>query len=79
MIKFLLAWAQISLISFNTWQIANQKILGSIIVGFFISIIWSFNVQDISRSDLKDKIIYSIGATIGVATGIYGSKFVYTL
>ena len=52
---FILAWVQVSLISLNTWQIANHKIIGSIVVGFLISLVWTFNVQDISKSDLGAK------------------------
>ena len=74
---FILAWVQVSLISLNTWQIANHKIIGSIVVGFLISLVWTFNVQDISKSDLGAKFMYAGGAMTGTATGLALSIIFY--
>jgi len=74
---FTLAWIQVSLICLNTWQIANQKIPGALIVGFLISLVWTFNVQSISRSNLLAKITYSLGAMAGTATGLALSFAIY--
>lgn len=68
--NFILAWMQVSLICLNTWQIANSKFLGALFVGFLISLVWTFNVQDIARSTLSQKIIYSLGAMLGTGTGM---------
>ena len=75
--NFTLAWVQVSLICLNTWQIANQKIPGALIVGFLISLVWTFNVQSISRSNLLAKITYSLGAMAGTATGLALSFAIY--
>lgn len=74
---FTLAWLQVTLICLNTWQIANQKIPGALIVGFLISLVWTFNVQSISRSNLLAKITYSLGAMAGTATGLALSFAIY--
>lgn len=68
--NFGLAWLQVTLISLNTWQIANKKIVGALIVGFLISLVWTFNVQDISKSTLHVKMLYALGAMLGTATGL---------
>ena len=75
--NFLLAWLQVTLICLNTWQIANGKILGALIVGFLISLVWTFNVQDISRSGIWTKLSYSFGAMFGTGTGLYLSIAIY--
>ena len=75
--NFTLAWIQVSLICLNTWQIANREIIGALIVGFLISLVWTFNVQDISTSSLGDKVAYSFGAMIGTATGLAASALIY--
>lgn len=74
---FTLAWIQVTLICLNTWQIANQKIPGALIVGFLISLVWTFNVQSISRSNLLAKVTYSLGAMAGTATGLALSFGIY--
>jgi len=68
--NFTLAWLQVSLISLNTWQIANKKFIGALVVGFLISLVWTFNVQDISKSNLPTKLVYASGAMLGTATGL---------
>ena len=75
--NFALAWLQVTLICLNTWQIANSKFIGAMIVGFLISLVWTFNVQDISKSCLKSKITYSLGAATGTASGLLLSKILY--
>lgn len=75
--NFFLAWIQVSLICLNTWQIANSKFFGALFVGFLISLVWTFNVQDISRSALPQKIIYSLGAMVGTGTGMFIASILY--
>ena len=77
LVTFTYAWAQVSLVCLNTWQIANAKIGGSILVGFLISLLWCFNTQRAAFSNLKDKIIYATGACCGTATGIIFSQIIY--
>ena len=75
---FATAWLQVALVACNTWQIANEKWLGALIVGFAISLVWSFNVSKIALSTLTDKIIYSIGACTGTGTGLIIAATIYT-
>lgn len=75
--NFFLAWLQVTLISLNTWQIANGKILGALIVGFSISLVWTFNIEHITKSTLTMKIIYAAGASCGTATGLLLAAKIY--
>ena len=75
--NFVLAWVQVSLVCLNTWQIAHHKIIGALVVGFLISLVWTFNVQDISKSTLSDKLTYSLGALAGTATGLITASSFY--
>lgn len=74
---FFYAYIQVALICLNTWQIANSKLLGAIIVGFLISLIWCFNTQRVAFSNLSDKVIYATGASFGTASGILLSALIY--
>ena len=75
--RFLYAWLQVSLVCLNTWQIANGKVAGAILVGFLISLVWCFNIQGIAFSNLMEKIIYAVGACCGTATGLLVSRLLY--
>jgi len=74
---FLYAYLQVTLICFNTWQIANSKIVGAILVGFLISLVWCFNTQRAAFSNLSDKLIYATGAGFGTASGLLITKIFY--
>jgi len=77
LITFIYAYFQVTLICLNTWQIANNKLTGAIIVGFLISLIWCFNTQRVAFSNLSDKIIYATGACCGTASGLHISHLIY--
>lgn len=71
------AYAQVLLVAINTWQIANGKMIGAIIVGFLISLVWSFNIKRIAFADNIDRITYCIGASLGTASGLILAKIIY--
>ena len=75
---FSLAWLQVSLICLNTWQIANKQILGALVVGFLISLVWTFNVKRAAFGTLIDKLVYSFGACAGTATGLIAATLIYS-
>jgi hypothetical protein len=43
---------------------------GIFILGFLISLLWSFNVSKIAVSTINQKITYSLGAGIGAVCGV---------
>ena len=74
---FFYAWAQVTLICLNTWQIANSKFVGALIVGFLISLVWTFNVRRAVLGCWKTRLIYCVGASCGTATGLSLSLIIY--
>ena len=75
---FIYAWLQVALICLNTWQIANGKIHGALVVGFLISLVWTFNVKRVAFGDWKTRLVYSSGACAGTGTGILAAQFIYS-
>jgi len=68
---------QVIFVSLNTFQIAmfvkkQEPLLlcSIIIIGFVISIIWTFNVKKIAFGNILDRISYASGAGIGSAIGV---------
>lgn len=74
---FTTAFTQVALVAINTWQIANDKILGALIVGFLISLVWTFNVRKVAFGDKLDRVIYATGAMVGTGAGLYATQILY--
>tara|TARA_R110000772_G_scaffold72125_1_gene157550 strand:- start:63 stop:299 length:237 start_codon:yes stop_codon:yes gene_type:complete len=78
MIRTLLyAYTQVMLVVINTWQVANQKFVGAIIVGFLISLVWTFNIKRVAFGDWTTRLIYCAGASLGTASGLIITHFIY--
>ncbi|MGJ1321426.1 hypothetical protein ACR780_01940 [Sphingobacterium faecium] len=67
---FITGFLQVFFVALNTWLITQKNFIGVLIVSFLISFIWSFNVKKVAFGSIKDRIIYSIGASIGGLTGL---------
>jgi len=74
---FLTGFLQVVLVSINTWQIANKKYMGALIIGFLISFVWSFNVKKIAFGSMVDRISYASGAMCGTVSGILIASLIY--
>jgi hypothetical protein len=68
---FLSSFIQIGLVAINTILLARGYVLGIFMASSTISLIWTFNVQKISVSKLKEKRCYSLGAGCGAVAGFY--------
>jgi len=66
----LYSYLQLLLLSMNTYNIATGKILYSIIFSFLIGIVWCYNVTSVANGTLKEKLMYSIGCSLGCGTGV---------
>lgn len=73
---FLTGFLQVFFVAINTYFITKNFYTGVLIVSFLISFIWSFNVKKVAFGSLKDRIIYSLGASTGGLIGLYISKLI---
>lgn len=63
-------WLQVTLVAMNTYQIANRHVVGALIVGFLISLVWTFNIRS-ALGGWSERLSYCFGASAGTATGLY--------
>jgi hypothetical protein len=68
---FFRAYIQVGLVAINTYQLAHGYYLGAFIVGFLISLVWSYNVKSMAFGSFADKVSYALGAACGTVTGLY--------
>jgi len=74
---FFTAFTQVCLISINTYFISKTNMYGAIVTTFMINMVWTYNVKRISCGNLKESLIYSLGASTGVIFGLLIiSKFI---
>lgn len=67
-------WIQVFLVAANTWQIAHERYIGAMLVGFGISLVWSLNVKSIAFGGWRDRIAYASGAAVGTVSGLWFIK-----
>jgi hypothetical protein len=67
---FLRAYLQTALVSISTRMISKQILIGVFIIGFVLSLLWTFNISKLAFSTNKEKIIYSLGAAFGSVFGV---------
>lgn len=75
---------QVILVSINTFQISQfaikqstSALIGIVVVGFAISIVWSFNVKKIAFGSMLDRVVYASGAALGSILGVVLAMWVY--
>lgn len=76
---FLSGFLQVSLVSINVYQVANKHYIGAFIIGFLISLTWSYNVKKVSFGSVADRFIYASGAAFGTIFGLFISTTLYRL
>ena len=57
-------------VAVNTYFIASKNIYGTLIAGFIISLVWSFNVKKVAFGSVLDRFVYAFGAAVGSACGL---------
>lgn len=67
---------QVYFVANSTYFIANKIYLGAFIVGFLISLIWSYNIKKVAFGTNADRLVYSFGAALGSVTGLLTSSFI---
>lgn len=76
---FITGFIQVILVAINTYQIANKKYIGILVVGFLISLVWSWNVKKVAFGSNMDRFIYATGAGIGSLVGVLLAILFYEL
>lgn len=73
---FLTGYIQVFFVSVNTYFLAQAMYLGVIGASFMISMVWSYNVRRVVIGTLRDRVVYSLGATFGSVTGLFLSVLI---
>ncbi len=69
-IIFLTGFAQVFLVSANTYFISSTTWLGIAVCGFGISYLCTFNVRRVTIGTMVEQFVYSTGAMLGGLTGV---------
>ncbi|MFD2600181.1 hypothetical protein ACFSQ3_14580 [Sphingobacterium corticis] len=67
---FITGFLQVFFVAINTYFITQRNYIGVLVVSFLISFIWSFNVKKVAFGSISDRLIYSLGASIGGLSGL---------
>ena len=73
---FITAFAQVLLVSANTYFISQLVWVGIAACGFGVSYIWTLNVKRISASSISERFAYATGAMLGGVTGVILSTLI---
>ena len=76
LIIFITGYAQVFLVSANTYFISRTTWLGIAVCGFGISYLWTINVRRVTIGSRTEQIIYSSGAMLGGLTGVMLAKMI---
>jgi hypothetical protein len=77
LVVFGTGFLQVGLISAQTWMIAHGRYSGVFTIGFFISLIWTFNVSAIVGGKWWARICYSLGAALGSLCGMWLTIYLF--
>jgi len=72
----LTGWLQVALVAINTYQMANRHVAGALLVGFLISLVWTFNVRT-ALGNWPERLTYCTGAALGAGTGLLITHLIY--
>ncbi len=76
LIIFSTGFAQVFLVSANTYFISRTTWAGIAVCGFGISYLWTINVRRVSIGSLSEQITYATGAMLGGLTGVVIAKII---
>ncbi len=77
MIKiFLTGFAQVFLVSANTYFISRTTWAGIAVCGFGVSYLWTYNVKKVSIGSASEQLTYATGAMLGGLTGVLMAKLI---
>ena len=73
---FLTGFVQVFFVSLNFCFLVNRFYIGVLFASFMISFVWSFNVKRIVFGSMRNRVFYSLGASIGSLFGIWSESFI---
>ena len=76
LVIFITGYAQVFLVSANTYFISRTTWLGIAVCGFGISYLWTINVRRVTIGTRTEQIIYSSGAMLGGLTGVLMARLI---
>lgn len=71
---FVTGTIQVYFVAINTYFLSKEFYIGVTFAAFMISMIWSYNIKKIAFGTLTDRVLYSLGATLGSVAGLATSK-----
>jgi len=69
----LTGFVQVYFVALNTYFISKLFLPGVLVCGFIISLIWSWNIKRVVFGSIKERLFYSLGASLGSAAGMLSS------
>ena len=76
MIIFSTGFAQVLLVSANTYFISRTTWMGIAVCGFGISYLWTINVRRVTIGTRAEQLVYSTGTMLGGLTGVMMAKMI---
>ena len=76
MIIFSTGFAQVLMVSANTYFISRTTWMGIAVCGFGISYLWTINVRRVTIGTRAEQLVYSTGAMLGGLTGVMMAKMI---
>jgi hypothetical protein len=72
------AFLQVLLVSINVYQISHGHFLGAVIIGFGISMTWTFNIKTVAFGGWRERFVYSGFAAVGTLSGMVIPYLIYS-
>jgi hypothetical protein len=76
LVIFITGFAQVFLVSANTYFISRTTWLGIAVCGFGISYLWTIHVRRVTIGTKAEQVVYSTGAMLGGLTGVMLAKMI---
>jgi hypothetical protein len=76
LVIFLTGYAQVFLVSANTYFISRTTWTGIAICGFGISYLWTYNVKKVAIGSAAEQVTYATGAMLGGLSGVIIAKLI---
>ncbi len=73
---FVTGFAQVFLVSANTYFISRTTWAGIAVCGFGISYLWTYNVRRVTIGSTPEQLTYATGAMLGGLTGVLMAKLI---